>query len=48
MVIKIDYDTIKLQKLAYDDIFMMLYRLCNRKYGIKMTSQKFFIFKPLP
>jgi len=34
MVLKIDYDTVKLQSY--------------RKYVIKMTSQKFSIFKPLP
>jgi len=42
MVLKIGYDTIKLQKVTYKVIFMTH----HRKYVIKMMSQKFFIFKP--
>jgi len=43
MVLKIDYDTIKFQKVTYAVIFMTS---CYRKYVIKMSSQKFSILSP--
>jgi len=46
--LKIDYDTVKLQKATYYVNFMTLSRLRHRKYVIKMTSQFFPIFKSLP
>jgi len=42
MVLKSDYDTLKLKKVTYDVIFMTSKRLYHRKY-VKMTSQKFSI-----
>jgi len=48
MVLKIDSDTIKLQKVTYDVIFMTSQRLRHRKFVIKMTLQNVSIFKPLP
>jgi len=34
---KIDFDTVKLQRVTYDIIFMTTKRLCHQKYFIKMT-----------
>jgi len=48
MVLKIYYDTVKFQKATNDITFMMSQRKRHRKYIIKITSQKFSIFKPLP
>jgi len=46
MVLKIDYDTIKLQKVTYVVIFMTSYRLHHQNYVIKMTSQNFPFLNP--
>jgi len=43
MILKIDYNTVKLQKVTYDVI-----KITPPKYVIKMTSQNFSILKPLP
>jgi len=46
MVLKIEYNTIKLQKVTYDVIFMTSQRLRHRKYVIKMTLQNFSFSSP--
>jgi len=47
MILKIDYDTVNLQKVTYDVIFMTLFRLCYWKYIVKMMSKLFSNFKTL-
>jgi len=46
MVLKIGCDTIKLQKVTYDVIFMTSQILRHRKYVIKMTLQNFSFKSP--
>jgi len=48
MVLKINYGTVKLQKVTYGLNFMTSWRLRNRKCVIKMISLDFSIFKFLP
>jgi len=43
MILKIEYDTVKLQKVTYDVIFMTSKRLHHQKYVIKWRH-KFFPF----
>jgi len=46
MVLKIDYNALKLQKVAYGVIFMTSWRLRHRKCVIKI--QDFSIFESFP
>jgi len=41
MILKIDYDTVKLQKVTYDYFLMS-------QTATENTSSKFSMFKPLP